>query len=108
MRHIVVHKQYSEARTYNIDVYDAVGSELCSMIGLQLQEVSGVPPAEIDIRYDIVLQPVVMQGPIPTLPIADFSGGEVRDEVYSYLDHVAQEVIQGSLAKEPVVGEEVL
>lgn len=78
------------------------------MIGLQLNEVSGAPPVEIKTRYDIVLQPVVIEGPIPRLPIADFGGGEARDEVYNYLDHIAQEVIRGSLAKEPVVGEEVL
>ena len=78
------------------------------MIGLQLKEVSGASPTEIKTRYDIILQPIVVEGPIPKLPAADFSGGEVRDEVYSYLDHVAQEVIRGSLAKEPVVGEEVL
>jgi hypothetical protein len=45
---------------------------------------------------------------MPRLPAADFTGREVQDEVYNYLDRVAQEVIRGSLAKEPVVGEEVL
>lgn len=77
------------------------------MIGLQLKEVSGAPPAEVKTRYDIVLQPITIEGPMPRLPAADFTGREVRDQVYKYLDCVAQEVIRGSLAKEPVVGEEV-
>jgi len=45
---------------------------------------------------------------MPRLPEADFDGREVQDEIYNYLDRVAQEVIRDSLAKEPVVGEEVL
>ena len=78
------------------------------MIGLQLKEVSGAPPPEVKIRYDIVLQPIVVEGPLPRLPAADFTGREVQDEVYNYLDRIAQEVIRDSLAKGPVVGEEVL
>ena len=77
------------------------------MVGLQLTEVSGTPPTEVKIRYDIVLQPIVISRPVPRLPTGDFAGREVQDEVYNYLDHVAQEVIRGSLVKEPVVGEEV-
>ena len=108
IQHTVTHRQYLESRTYNIDVYDATGSELCSMIGLQLKEVSRASPPEVKTRYDIVLQPVFIEGPMPRLPVADFTGREVQDEVYNYLDRVAQEVIRDSLAKEPVVGEEVL
>ena len=78
------------------------------MIGLQLKEVSGAPPTEVKTRYDIVLQPIIMGGPIPRLLAADFTGREAQDEVYNYLDHIAQAVIRDSLAKEPVVGEEVL
>ena len=78
------------------------------MIGLQLKEVSGASPPEVKTRYDIVLQPIAVEGPMPRLPATDFHGREVQDEVYNYLDRVAQEVIRDSLAKEPVVGEEVL
>lgn len=78
------------------------------MVGLQLKEVSGASPPEVKTRYDLVLQPIVAEGPMPRLPAADFTGREAQDEVYSYLDHVAQEVIRGSLVKEPVIGEEVL
>lgn len=77
------------------------------MVGLELREVSGPSPAEIKTRYDIILQPIVVEGPTPRLPTADFTGREVQDEVYNYLDWVAQEVIRDSLAKEPVIGEEV-
>ena len=101
-------RTYPESRTYNIDVYDAAGSELCSMIGLQLKEVSKAPPVEVKTRYDIVLQPIIVKGPIPRLPVADFTGREVQSEVYNYLDRVAQEVIRDSLSKGPVIGEEVL
>ena len=78
------------------------------MVGLQLKEVSGASPPEVKIRYDIVLQPIVVDSPLPRLPAADFTGREVQDEVYNYLDRIAQEVIRDSLAKGPVVGEEVL
>jgi len=78
------------------------------MVGLQLKEVSGASPPEVKIRYDLVLQPVVIEGSPPRLPAADFTGREVQDEVYNYLDRIAQEVIRDSLAKGPVVGEEVL
>lgn len=78
------------------------------MIGLQLKEVSGVSPPEVKTRYDMILQPIVIQGPMPRLPVVDLTGREVQDEVYIYLDRVAQEVMRNSLAKEPVVGEEVL
>ena len=78
------------------------------MVGLQLKEVSGASPPEVKIRYDIVLQPIVVEGPLPRLPAADFTGREVQDGVYNYLDGIAQEVIRDSLAKGPVVGEEVL
>ena len=104
----MTHGKHPELRTYNIGVYDAAGLELCSMIGLQLKEVSGRSPAEVKTRYDIVLQPIIIKGPIPRLPAADFTGREVQSEVYNYLDRVAQEVIRDSLSKEPVVGEEVL
>ena len=77
------------------------------MIGLQLEEVSGSLPPEVKTRYDMTLQPIIAQGPIPRLPITDFTGHEVRDEMYNYLDHVAQQAIRDSLAKKPVVGEEV-
>ena len=106
--HIVIHGLFSESRTYNIDVYDAAGSELCSMVGLQLKEVSGASPAGIKIRYDIVSQPIIVSWPVPRLPTDDFTVREIQDEVYKYLDRVAQEVIRGSLVKEPVIGEEVL
>ena len=78
------------------------------MVGLQLKEVSGASPPEVKIRYDIVLQPIIVEGPLPRLPAADFTGREVQDEVYNYLDRIAQEVIRDSLAKGPVIGEEVL
>lgn len=78
------------------------------MVGLQLKEVSGASPPEVKIRYDIVLQPIITEGPIPRLPAADFTGREVQDEVYNYLDRIAQEVVRDSLAKGPVIGEEVL
>lgn len=78
------------------------------MAGLQLKEVSGTSPAKIKIRYDIVLQPIIVSWPMPRLSVGDFTGREVQDEVYNYLDRVAQEVIRGSLVKEPVIGEEVL
>lgn len=78
------------------------------MTGLQLKEVSGQSPAKIDVRYDIVLQPIVVSWPVPRLPADNLTGREVQDEMYSHLDRVAQEVIRGSLAKEPVIGEEVL
>ena len=78
------------------------------MIGLQLEEVSASLSPEIKTRYDIILQPVIVEGPIPRLPIAYFTGREVRDELHNYLDRVAQEIIRDSLAKKPVVGEEVL
>jgi hypothetical protein len=77
------------------------------MVGLQLTEVSGTSPAEVKIRYDIILQPIIVSWPMPRLPTDDFAGRDVQDGVYNYLDHIAQEVIWGSLAKEPVVGEEV-
>lgn len=77
------------------------------MVGLQLKEVSGASPTEVKTRYDIVLQPIIVSWPMPRLPVDDFSGREVQDEVYNYLDWVAQEVIRGSLVKEPVIGEEV-
>lgn len=104
----VVYGLFSESRTYNISVYDAAGLELCSMVGLQLKEVSGTSPAKINIRYDIVLQPIIASWLMPRLPAADFTSREVQDRVYNYLDCVAQEVIRDSLAKEPVIGEEVL
>jgi len=78
------------------------------MIGLQLKEVSGTSPPEVKTRYDIVLQPIIVNGPVPRLPAADFTDGEVHGELYEYLDRVAQGVIRDSLAKEPVVGEEVI
>jgi hypothetical protein len=78
------------------------------MVGLQLKEVSATSPTEVKIRYDIVLQPIIVSGPMPRLPVDDFAGREAQDEVYNYLDHVAQEVIRDSIAKEPVIGEEVL
>jgi len=78
------------------------------MVGLQLKEVSGASPPEVKIRYDIVLQPIVVEEPLPRLPGANFAGREVQSEVYNYLDRIAQEVIRDSLAKGPVVGEEVL
>jgi hypothetical protein len=108
MELIVIHGSYPESRTYNINVYDATGSELCSMTGLQLKEVSGPSPAKINIRYDIALQPIIVSWPMPRLPADNHTGREIQDEVYNHLDRVAQEVIQGSLAKEPVIGEEVL
>ena len=108
MGRIVIHRFYPESRTYNLNVYDAAGSELCSMTGLQLKEVSGTSPAKIKIRYDIGLQPIIVSWPMPRLPADNFTSREVQDEVYSYLDRVAQEVIRGSLAKQPVIGEEVL
>lgn len=107
MRSAVIHERYLEPRTYNINVYDATGSELCSIIGLQLKEVSGASPPEVKTRYDVILQPIVVEGSMPRLPAADFTGREVQDEVYNYLDRLAQGVIRDSLAKEPVVGEEV-
>jgi len=78
------------------------------MIGLQLKEVSGGSPTEVMTRYDVILQPIIVEGPMPRLPVADFTGCEAQDQVYNYLDRVAQGVIRDSLAKEPVVGEEVL
>lgn len=78
------------------------------MVGLQLTEVSKTSPSEIKIRYDIVLQPIAVSWPMLRLPADDFTGREAQDEVYNYLDNVAQEVIRDSLAKEPVIGEEVL
>lgn len=78
------------------------------MVGLQLKEVSGASPAKIKTRYDIVLQPIIVSWPMPRLPANNFAGREVQDEIYNYLDRVAQEVIRGSLVKEPVIGEEVL
>jgi hypothetical protein len=78
------------------------------MVGLQLKEVSGTSPPEVKTRYDIVLQPIIVEGPIPRLPPADSTSREIQDEVYNYLDRVAQEVIRDSLAKGPVIGEEVL
>jgi len=77
------------------------------MAGLQLKEVSGASPTEVKTRYDIILQPIIVEGPMPRLPSADFTGREVQDEVYNYLDRIAQEAIRDSIAKEPVVGEEV-
>ena len=77
------------------------------MIGLQFEEVSGSLPPEVKTRYDMTLQPIIAQGPIPRLPVTDFTGHEVRDEMYNYLDHVAQQAIKDSLAKKPAVGEEV-
>jgi hypothetical protein len=108
MRRIFTHEKYPESRTYNIDVYDATGSELCSMVGLQLKEVSGPSPIEVKVRYDVVSQPIVVSWPMPRLPAGDFTGREVQDEVYNCLDHIAREVIRDSLVKEPVIGEEVL
>lgn len=104
----MIHSLYLESRTYNVNVYDATGSELCSMVGLQFQEVLGAPPAEIETRYDILLQPIIASWPVPRLPADDFTSREVQDEMYNYLDYLAQEVIRGSLVKEPVIGEEVL
>lgn len=78
------------------------------MVGLQLKEVSGTSSPKINIRYDIVLQPIIVSWPMPRLPADDFTSREVQDEVYNYLDRVAQDVIRGSLVKEPVIGEEVL
>ena len=91
-----------------MNVYDATGSELCSIIGLQLEGISDASPPEVKTRYDVILQPIIVEGPIPRLPVADFTCREVQDDVYSYLDRVAQEVIRDSLAKEPVVGKEVV
>ena len=104
----VAHRQYLESKTYNADIYDATGSELCSLIGLELQELPTSLPPEVKTRYDIVTQPVIVEGPIPRLPADDFTGREVQGEVYNYLDRVAQDIIRDSLAKEPAVGEEVL
>ena len=108
MQRAVAHRQYLESKTYNVDVYDATGSELCSLIGLELQKLSASLPPEVKTRYDIISQPIIVEGPIPRLPADDFAGSEVRGEVYNYLDRIAQDIIRDSLAKGPAVGEEVL
>lgn len=77
------------------------------MIGLRLEQVSEASPPEVKTRYDMILQPIIVEGPMPRLPVADFTGREVQDELHNYLDHIAQEIVRDFLSKEPVVGEEV-
>jgi hypothetical protein len=93
-------------KVYNVNIYNSLGIPLCSIHRLKLQEVSTLPPATVEKRYELIYQPVAIDFTVSPLdePLDTYDDDE-RD-LHHYLDILAQEVMAESLAKNPEVGPE--
>lgn len=96
-----------DTRVYNFTIYDDSGSVLVAMTGFKLKRNSASSLPNIERRYEVALQPIVISAVLPRCPTRwSRPNKETVDLVMTLADHAAQLLLRKSLDRGVTVGDD--
>jgi len=99
---------FVDTRVYNFTIYDDSGSVLVAMTGFELKRNLASSLPNIERRYEVALQPIVISTVLPRCPTRwSRPNKKTVDLVMTLADHAAQLLLRKSLDRGVTVGDDL-